>query len=167
MSWGGEQRGSRGLTLPWSSRTCSCSQCARRRCAPAPTTRNPGLVPSCPVFFGSPGHLPAARLTKEHGCVWAASACSMCTRGALLPRSPGSQAVLTCPHLRATHTLPPQDATHFRRGKDAAGKDILEPCSPGEPGAFAATLQVRLPACLLAYPCKLCLVLCPSSLPAS
>ncbi|KAL4428167.1 hypothetical protein ABPG75_002256 [Micractinium tetrahymenae] len=34
-----------------------------------------------------------------------------------------------------------QDATHFRRGADAAGKEILEPCSPGDQGAFPATLQ--------------------------
>ncbi|EFN55151.1 hypothetical protein CHLNCDRAFT_134244 [Chlorella variabilis] len=35
-----------------------------------------------------------------------------------------------------------QDATHFRRGKDPeTGKDILEPCSPGDAGAFEATLQ--------------------------
>lgn len=36
-----------------------------------------------------------------------------------------------------------QDATHFRRTTDPqTGKEVLEPCSPGEQGAFAATLQV-------------------------
>ena len=36
-----------------------------------------------------------------------------------------------------------QDATHFRRARDPeTGKEVLEPCSPGEQGAFEATLQV-------------------------
>ncbi|PRW44343.1 vacuolar sorting-associated 4-like [Chlorella sorokiniana] len=35
-----------------------------------------------------------------------------------------------------------QDATHFRQTSDPqTGKVVLEPCSPGERGAFAATLQ--------------------------
>ncbi|PSC75535.1 SUPPRESSOR OF K(+) TRANSPORT GROWTH DEFECT 1 [Micractinium conductrix] len=35
-----------------------------------------------------------------------------------------------------------QDATHFRKARDPeTGKEMLAPCSPGEPGAFAATLQ--------------------------
>lgn len=39
---------------------------------------------------------------------------------------------------------PVQDATHFRRTTDPqTGKEVLEPCSPGEEGAFPATLQVR------------------------
>ena len=38
---------------------------------------------------------------------------------------------------------PVQDATHFRRTTDPqTGKEVLEPCSPGEEGAFPATLQV-------------------------
>lgn len=51
----------------------------------------------------------------------------------LTPRSPP----LRC------RPLSPQDATHFRRAQDpATGKEILEPCSPGDAGAFEATLQV-------------------------
>ncbi|KAL4858781.1 Protein SUPPRESSOR OF K(+) TRANSPORT GROWTH DEFECT 1 [Chlorella vulgaris] len=35
-----------------------------------------------------------------------------------------------------------QDATHFRRARDPqTGKEVLEPCSPGDQGAFEATLQ--------------------------
>jgi hypothetical protein len=37
-----------------------------------------------------------------------------------------------------------QDATHFRRARDPeTGKEVLEPCSPGDQGAFEATLQVN------------------------
>eukprot|EP00887_Chlorella_sp_A99_P006851 scaffold2.g6851.t1 len=38
-----------------------------------------------------------------------------------------------------------QDATHFKKVR-ADDKEMLEPCSPGEPGAFQATLQVLLRA---------------------
>mmetsp|Transcript_42512 Transcript_42512/g.51618 ORF Transcript_42512/g.51618 Transcript_42512/m.51618 type:complete len:438 (-) Transcript_42512:464-1777(-) len=34
-----------------------------------------------------------------------------------------------------------QEATHFKAIQDAEGKTIYEPCSPGDPGAFEATLE--------------------------
>jgi vacuolar protein-sorting-associated protein 4 len=34
-----------------------------------------------------------------------------------------------------------QEATHFKLGLGRDGRRVLEPCSAGEPGAFAATLQ--------------------------
>ena len=34
-----------------------------------------------------------------------------------------------------------QDATHFKKVRIDGGEEMLEPCSAGEPGAFAATLQ--------------------------
>mmetsp|Transcript_7236 Transcript_7236/g.12519 ORF Transcript_7236/g.12519 Transcript_7236/m.12519 type:complete len:402 (-) Transcript_7236:113-1318(-) len=34
-----------------------------------------------------------------------------------------------------------QEATHFKEVRDAAGKMLIEPCSPGDPAAFASTLD--------------------------
>lgn len=61
-----------------------------------------------------------------------------CTGGVFLSSSPGETALCLADPYAAL-----QDATHFRRTNDPqTGKEVLEPCSPGEQGAFAATLQV-------------------------
>lgn len=162
MRWGSGRRGFRGRTSRWSSRTCSCSQCARRRwacrlhfrrplrAAPYRPACRPAPVPSSPVV----PHPRALQKGAEQPEV-------LCQQRALCERQlpaastahmqrklhPPCMGCAVTPGLHSPAPFPMQDATHFRRTKDAAGKDVLEPCSPGEPGAFAATLQVGLQAC--------------------
>ena len=89
----------------------------------------------------------AAALRTPYPCLPGLAHLSAPVSCAPLPGSPAARctsASPSLPHPAPPPPLLPQDATHFRRTTDPqTGKEVLEPCSPGDPGAFEATLQVR------------------------